>query len=261
MPPTLHRTGAPPRTKKGAPRYPPQQRTGKRAGPGMAHRFAARAARASSCPLVPAPQTHTHTHTSRARSGPLGERGRRLGARPERGARRPARPARAARARAVARFFLPCHQVTNDRQIAPAAASSPAADAYSRGRGQNVGRVSTQRLGALHRNIELTARRIGTATSRERSARCGRAVRSGRGRAIGTRKARAVTSRCANPSRAGVGLPRSCSKTPSNRQSVSVSNHASAARAMRYTYRWEAACRGAGRALVPRTGIEGCSSV
>ena len=107
MPPALHRTGAPPRTKKGAPRYPPQQRTGKRAGPGMAHRFAARAARASSCPLVPAPQTHTHTHTSRARRGPLGERPRRLGARPERGARRPARPARAARARAVARFFSP----------------------------------------------------------------------------------------------------------------------------------------------------------
>ena len=135
----------------------------------------ARAWRTASPPAPPArprarsspPPKRTRTHTSRARSGPLGERPRRLGARPERGARRPARPARAARARCGA-IFSPCHQVTNVRQIAPAAASTPAADAYSRGRGQNVGRVSTQRLGALRRNIELTARRLGTATSRAR---------------------------------------------------------------------------------------------
>ena len=128
MPPALHRTGAPPRTKKGAPRYPPQQRTGKRAGPGMAHRFAARAARASSCPLVPAPQTHTHTHLTRAarpvRRAPAPPR------RPPRAGRPPPGPARPRSARALWRDFFPCHQVTNDRQIAPAAASSPAADAY-----------------------------------------------------------------------------------------------------------------------------------
>lgn len=160
----------------------------------------AQAWRTASPPAPPArprarsspPPKRTCTHTSRARRGPLGERPRRLGARPERGARRPARPARAARARCGAIFF-PSHQVTNDRQIAPAAASSPAADGYSRGRGQNVGRVSTQRLGALHRNIELTARRIGTATSRKRSARCAVAccsMRTGTGHMAHGRHAR-----------------------------------------------------------------------
>ena len=106
MPPALHRTGARPRTKKGAPRSPPQQRPGTRAGPGMAHRFAARAARASSCPLVPAPQTHMHTHLTRA-ARPV-RRARAPPRRPPRAGRPPPGPARPRSARALWRdFFCP----------------------------------------------------------------------------------------------------------------------------------------------------------